>query len=41
MSATGLYTTEELYRLLPAVYRIRDVEQGGVCASSSTCSPAR
>ncbi len=30
MSASGLYTTEELYRLLPAVYRIRDVEQGGV-----------
>jgi hypothetical protein len=30
VSATGLYTTEELYRLLPAVYRIRDVEQGGV-----------
>ena len=30
MSATGLYTTEELYRLLPAVYRIRDAEQGGV-----------
>ena len=30
MSATGLYTTEELYRLLPAVYRVRDEEQGGV-----------
>src|SRR5215208_446228 len=30
MSATGLYTPEELYRLLPAVYRIRDVEEGGV-----------
>jgi hypothetical protein len=30
VTATGLYTTEELYRLLPAVYRIRDVEQGGV-----------
>jgi len=30
VSATGLYTTEELYRLLPAVYRVRDVEQGGV-----------
>ncbi len=30
MSATGLYTTEELYRLLPAVYRVRDAEQGGV-----------
>lgn len=29
MSATGLYTTEELYRLLPSVYRVRDVEQGG------------
>src|SRR5262245_38338584 len=27
---TGLYTTEELYRLLPAVYRVRDAEQGGV-----------
>lgn len=30
MSATGLYTTEELYRLLPAVYRVRDAEQRGV-----------
>jgi hypothetical protein len=30
VSATGLYTTEELYRLLPAVYRVRDAEQGGV-----------
>jgi hypothetical protein len=30
MTQTGLYTTEELYRLLPAVYRIRDAEQGGV-----------
>lgn len=30
MTATGLYSTEELYRLLPAVYRIRDAEQGGV-----------
>src|SRR5262249_10933711 len=29
-SGTGLYTTEELYRLLPAVYRIRDAEEGGV-----------
>ena len=28
--APGLYTTDELYRLLPAVYRIRDAEQGGV-----------
>src|SRR5262245_43891813 len=26
----GLYTAEELYGLLPAVYRIRDAEQGGV-----------
>jgi hypothetical protein len=25
----GLYTTEEVWRLLPAVYRIRDLEQGG------------
>jgi hypothetical protein len=30
VSGTGLYTADELYRLLPAVYRIRDVEQGGV-----------
>jgi hypothetical protein len=30
VTATGLYTTEELYRLLPAVYRIRDAENGGV-----------
>jgi len=30
VTATGLYTTEELYRLLSAVYRIRDAEQGGV-----------
>ncbi|MFL6014563.1 MAG: hypothetical protein ACJ74P_09805, partial [Gaiellaceae bacterium] len=30
MSGTGLYTTDELYRLLPAVYRVRDEEQGGV-----------
>ena len=30
MSGTGLYTAEELYRLLPAVYRVRDDEQGGV-----------
>ena len=26
----GLYTTEEIYRLLPAVYRVRDAEHGGV-----------
>ena len=30
MSGTGLYTAEEIYRLLPAVYRVRDAEQGGV-----------
>ena len=30
MSGSGLYTAEEIYRLLPAVYRIRDAEQGGV-----------
>jgi hypothetical protein len=30
VSGTGLYTTEELYRLLPAVYRVRDAEQGGI-----------
>jgi hypothetical protein len=30
MSGSGLYTTEEIYRLLPAVYRVRDAEQGGV-----------
>ena len=30
MSAPGLYTSEEIYRLIPALYRIRDVEQGGV-----------
>ena len=42
MSATGLYTTEELYRLLPAVYRVRDAEQGGAsCASCSTSSPSQ
>ena len=29
MTATGLYTAEELYRLLPSVYRVRDAEQGG------------
>ena len=28
--APGLYTPEEIYRLLPAVYRVRDAEQGGV-----------
>jgi hypothetical protein len=27
---SGLYTADELYRLLPAVYRVRDAEQGGV-----------
>jgi hypothetical protein len=27
---SGLYTTEEIYRLLPEVHRIRDAEQGGV-----------
>src|SRR3954453_1729524 len=30
MAGRGLYTAEELYRLLPAVYRIRDAEQDGV-----------
>ena len=30
MSGTGLYTADEIYRLLPAVYRVRDAEQGGV-----------
>jgi hypothetical protein len=30
MSGSGLYTTDELYRLLPAVYRVRDAEQGGI-----------
>jgi hypothetical protein len=30
LSGTGLYTAEELYRLLPAVYRVRDAEEGGV-----------
>jgi hypothetical protein len=30
VSGSGLYTAEEIYRLLPAVYRVRDVEQGGV-----------
>ena len=30
MTATGLYTTEDIYRLLPSVYRVRDAEQGGV-----------
>ena len=30
MSGSGLYTTEEVYRLLPSVYRVRDVEQDGV-----------
>ena len=28
--SSGLYTAEELYRLLPAVYRVRDAEHGGV-----------
>ena len=28
MTATGLYTPEEIYRLLPSVYRVRDAEQG-------------
>lgn len=27
---SGLYTTEEVYRLLPSVYRVRDAEQGGI-----------
>jgi hypothetical protein len=30
VSGSGLYTAEEIYRLLPAVYRVRDAEQGGV-----------
>lgn len=30
MSGSGLYTTEEVYRLLPSVYRVRDVEQDGI-----------
>jgi hypothetical protein len=30
MTPAGLYTAEEIYRLLPAVYRVRDAEQGGV-----------
>ena len=30
MSGSGLYTTEEIYRLLPSVYRVRDAEQGGI-----------
>jgi hypothetical protein len=30
VSGTGLYTTDEVYRLLPSVYRVRDAEQGGV-----------
>jgi len=30
VSGSGLYTTEEVYRLLPSVYRVRDVEQDGV-----------
>jgi hypothetical protein len=30
VSASGRYTTEQIYRLLPAVYRVRDAEQGGV-----------
>jgi len=30
VSGSGLYTTDEIYRLLPAVHRIRDAEQGGV-----------
>jgi hypothetical protein len=30
VTASGLYTAEELYRLLPMVYRVRDAEQGGV-----------
>ena len=30
MSGSGLYTTEEVYRLLPSVHRVRDVEQDGV-----------
>jgi hypothetical protein len=28
VTATGLYTAEEIYRLLPSVYRVRDAEQG-------------
>ncbi|HEV3408449.1 MAG TPA: hypothetical protein VG079_07175 [Gaiellaceae bacterium] len=30
MSAPALYGAEELYRLLPEVYRVRDAERGGV-----------
>src|SRR5688500_16632441 len=30
MSGAGLYTADEIYRLLPAVYRVRDAEQDGV-----------
>lgn len=29
MSANGLYGADEIYRLLPALHRIRDAEQGG------------
>jgi len=28
VSATGLYTADEIYRLLPALHRIRDIEEG-------------
>lgn len=30
MTATGHYSADEIYRLLPAVYQVRDAEQGGV-----------
>lgn len=30
MSGSDLYSAEEIYRLLPSVYRVRDAEQGGV-----------
>lgn len=30
MNGAGLYTADEIYRLLPAVYRVRDAEHGGV-----------
>jgi hypothetical protein len=30
MTSSGLYTPDEVYRLLPELYRVRDAEQGGV-----------
>ena len=29
MTSAGLYTVDEVYRLLPEIYRVRDAEEDG------------